>query len=200
MAIICAECGEIHFDSGVAPTRCRKCEADLTQVAGFAPLLKEFDDEQKAAKNKKGEKPPRKPWAAGAIPTLVGVSILVASGAAFWVGLERYNAAKETTATIVPVRGKLDPKVIRNDNTAVYTANGKEFNMYPGVRVPGTSFKVYYSPTNPANASEERPWLTMLFSGFGFLLGGLFTATGLLRMAVARARDADHRLTMQTNV
>lgn len=194
MAIICAECGEIHFDSGVAPTHCRKCEADLTQVAGFAPLLKEFDDEQKAAKA--APKPKRK-WATGAIPTLVGVGILVASGVAFWVGLERYNAAKETTATIIPAKGKLDPKVVRNDNTAVYTANGKEFNMYPGVRVPGTAFKVYYSPTNPANASEERPWLTMLFSGFGFLLGGLFTATGLLRMAVARAMEADRRLTMQ---
>ncbi len=194
MAIICAECGEIHFDSGVAPTNCRKCEADLNQVAGYAPLLKELDEEQKAAK---AAPKPKRPWAAGAIPTLIGASILVASGIAFWIGWERYNTAKETTATIIPAKGKLDPKVVRNDNTAIYSVNGKDYNMYPGVRVPGTSFKVYYSPTNPAAAAEERPWMTMLLSTFGFLIGSLFTASGLLKMGVARAREADQRLTMQ---
>jgi hypothetical protein len=191
MAIICAECGEIHFDSGVAPTHCRKCEADLNQVAGFAPMLREFDEEKKAAK--------AAPKAAfklgvGMLPAIVGASILLAAGIAFWVGWVRYDAAKETSATIVPVKGKMDPKFVRNDNTATYTVGGKDYFMYPGVRVPGTAFKVYYPPTNPADASEERPWMLMLLSTFAFLIGCLFTASGLLKMVLARAREADRRL------
>lgn len=193
MAIVCPKCGEIYFATATspAPTHCKKCEADLNEVAGVIPLMAVGGTGVRSAPQTK----------AGVVPLVVGATLLLLSGVLWYVGVSRFNQAKKATATVVQVAslGKtvdVKPSKVRSTATAVYTAGGKGYAQYPGVRGEGATFEVYYLPGQPDDAHEERPWLFLLLAGLASKLGLVFVVRGAIKFAVTRARETDYQKVM----
>jgi hypothetical protein len=189
MAIICPQCGEIHFETGGAtPTHCRKCETDLNQVAGIlAPNSVDENAKPRPLTSKTGLG-----W------ITAGAVLIVASGLTAWWGVTKYNGVKETSAKVILKKEAKDvkPAQVREQATAVYSVGGREYYLYPGVRMLNTQFPVYYNPKDPADANETRPWMFLLVAGAAFLVGLIVLIRGLFRFMVARARESDLRKVM----
>lgn len=192
MAIICPQCSEIHFDTNGAapPSHCRKCEADLNQAAGILPTL-DIDENGKAE--------PFRIRTGKLFMVIGGVLIVLGVALGSW-GAYRYNSVKETMAIVIEKKDAkgVDPSHVRETGTAVYKVGGKERYIYPGVRMLGVQFPVYYSPSNPDDANESRPWMHMFFAVVMFLLGSITLVRGVLNFLVARARESDLRKVMRT--
>lgn len=191
MAIICPECSEIHFEttSAPAPTHCRKCEADLNQVAGLLPYAAMNDFIPGPIVRTK----------TGLVRVAIGAGLLFVSCVCGWVGYHRFTSVKETTATVVSkkdARGNVSPSHVRNQATASYSVGGKDFFIYPGVRSLGAKFAVYYDPGNPAVADEQKPWMFFLFSALAFKIGLVVLIRGLFAFGIARAQESDLRKVM----
>jgi hypothetical protein len=194
MAILCPQCGEIHFETTTspAPTHCRRCESDLNGVAGYAPLL--ATDAAAAA-------PPR--TRTGAAWVVAGLVLLGVAGGCWWLGVDRYTSAKKTTATVVSARasaadgGGPSKGQTRGTVTATYTVNGRTYHQYPGVRGQGAAFDVYYLPGDPAGASEERPFAFLLAAAVLTKVGLIVLLRGVFQFSVARARESDYRRVMR---
>lgn len=201
MARLCPQCGEIHFETTAAPmpTHCRKCEADLNEASGLLPRLQieEQPPADGAAKAKPAPRPKRKgPLPDGMRRIITGGAIILAAGVMLFLGYDWYSRVKQTTATVS--EGASDaPKWAKRDRLyATYTVGPKTYYQYPGVRMGGDTFPVYYLPEDPATGYEQRPFLWLLIGGKVMFIGLGVLAFGIMKFAVGRARAVDFERTM----
>ena len=185
MARLCPQCGEIHFETTTSPMAlsCRKCNSDLNGVPGLMPNM--------ATEGNISNQPKSPGSKEGVARILIGLGILALAGGLFYVGLQRYNGAKEATAVVVEKSEKAQKHQKREKNTAEYTVNGKVFYQYPGIRQVNDQFKVYYFAEQPDDADEQRPYVCFLAASVLFLIGMTLLIRGLMKFFITRAREAD---------
>ena len=192
MAIICPQCSEIHFNvnGDASVTECRKCQASLTEPSGILPTLElepSAPSEQKRVKS-------------GTPFIVIGAGLLLVAVVLGSWGAYQYTSVLEAPAVVIPQKDANNPhpSQVRNLSTAAYKVDGKERYLYPGIRMVGAKFTVYYNPARPDDASEQRPWMPLFVAVVSFLLGLVSVVRGGFNFLVTRARESDFQKAMSS--
>lgn len=204
MARLCPQCGEIHFETAAnpLPAHCRKCNANLNEASGLMTGLPISDvgEEQTDA-----PKPPKRPfkqmmkqWSKvqGFKGIVVGIVVLLAAAVMLFLGYDWHTRVKQVDA-FVHFTDKDTPKEAKRDKlTATYHIGTKKYYQYPGLRVEGASFPVYYLPEAPGNGYETKPFLWLIIGGLVAFVGMGILVFGVVKFCVGRALAADYVKTM----
>lgn len=204
MARLCPQCGEIHFATSANPlqSHCRKCNANLNEASGLMPGLKVDSAEGQSAD---APKPGKRRFKLlmrqlgkmqGFKGIVLGVAVLISAAVMLFLGYSWHTRVKEVSA-YVHVWDKDTPKDAKRDRlTATYHVGNKKYYQYPGLRVEGTSFTVYYLPEAPGTGYETKPFLWLLIGGLVAFVGMGILVFGTVRFVVGRAQVVDFQRTM----
>jgi hypothetical protein len=108
------------------------------------------------------------------------------------------QTAEATVMMASDVSGATVPKwAIRDSRTAEFSVKGKRYYCYPGIRDKNAIFTIYYAPSDPTSASEERPFVMLVVGVLIGMVGGFMTWKGVLVMAVRSAQQLEHQKSMR---
>jgi len=192
MAKVCPQCQQIHFETTTEPmpTKCRRCEADLSGMAGVIPVIHDDANDGRSLIAPK----------VGVAQFLIGGTLLMICAGLVWFGLKSYNEAVEVTATVLKYNKGMGGQegVRRLENIAVINVDGRKVYTYPGVRIENDVFKAYYPPGQPEKAGESRPFLMLVGAAGCGLIGASMFVMGVFRFVLAQAQHRDYNRSLRT--
>lgn len=200
MARLCPQCGEIHFETSASPlpATCRKCNANLNEASGLMPAMQLEEAQSGEPAPQVSAKEKFRQW--GKTPgfkgVIVGSVLLIVAGVTLYLAWGWHSGVKEVTATCHVATGDTPKWAKRDRVTATYTVGTKKYPQYPGVRAEGTTFTVYYLPSDPATGYEAKPFLWLVIGGKVLLIGLGVLSFGLMKFFVGRAQVVDYERTM----